>query len=385
MSEIDRLFFPFEKSDQKKYWAGYTSPRMHFYNNDSIVPDTPFGEEFLISTRPETMDIPHIHDGACNLFLFVPADLTRMFEDEFKVDICLGDTANAMEIYSIDTPSIAVAPPGVFHCPVYYKQVPMDSGVNTMLHYIGTTVGRVYPHIREDGSEEWVYMKPTGERPDCKRDPTKKCTICGKCYTRPEETEEDVKEYMRPFYERDPGTKKYKDCIVPLGKDYHSLGDSVMNPRCVFKGDADLRGTDYQLSFNIITAPCTLGDKKPFSNGYVGEFLWFSGADTMDPWASFDAEIEVEIGTSPSDMRVIKVTEPGVIAVPPGSWRGEVRVTRADRPVCFIPFYMSPKRRYKITQETVDGKEVLVYDDETTITEPTAGDELYLQMKRKPE
>jgi hypothetical protein len=140
--------------------------------------------------------------------------------------------------------------------------------------------------------------------------------------------------------------------------------------------------TDEQFSFNIITAPCVLGDDKPFTNGQVGEFLWFSGADSLDPWASFDAEIEVSIGDSPENMGIIKVTEPGVIAVPAGTWRGAITVKAANKPLCFIPFYPRDIARYKITQEVVNGKKVLVYNDEKTIENPTVGDELYLQIKR---
>ena len=379
MSDIQSLFHTFERSDQKKNWAGWTSPRMHFYNNDSILPDVPFGEEFLIALRPETMDIPHIHDGAINLFLFVPADLTRMFDDEFEVDICLGDTANHMEIYHITKPSVVAVPPGVFHCPIYYKKLP--SGVNTLLHYKGTTVGRVYPRTKPDGEEEWIYTKSL-VLPQCKRDPSKKCSICGLCYTRADETPEDVARYMQPFYDRASNEGKYKDCIYEIQPDYHKLGDAVMNPRLAFKGRANMPNTDEQLSFNIVTKPCVLGDEKPFTNGQIGEFLWFSGADAVDPWASFDAEIEVSIGDDPDNMQIITVTEPGVIAVPPGTWRGAINVKRADKPLCFIPFYPRDEARYKITQEVIDGKKRLVYSDEKTITDPTPGDELYLQIKR---
>ena len=74
--------------------------------------------------------------------------------------------------------------------------------------------------------------------------------------------------------------------------------------------------------------------------------------------------------------------EPGVIAVPPGTWRGAINVKRVDKPLCFIPFYPRDEARYKITQEVIDGKKRLVYSDDQSITDPTPGDELYLQIKR---
>ena len=378
MSSLDKLFHPFIKTHDKDDWAGYTSPRMAFFNNDDVIPDVQFGTGFLVATRAGTMDIPHIHDGAHNFFVFTGADLSNLFESEFEVGFCIGDTAQSMEIYHITKPSIAVAPAGVFHGPVYFKKV--VRGLNTMLQYVGTTIGRVYPRTDENGKEEWLYEKDTIRY--CMKDAAKPCTFCGLCFTNPDETEDDVRKYMEPFYKNASTVGKYKDCIVELRKDYHTLGDAVMNPRCVFKGKEDMPNTVQQFSINIITAPCKLGDDEPTSNGQIAEFLWFSGTDVVEPWESFDAEISILLGNDPNNMEVVTFNEPGVIAIPPGTWRGAIHVIRAGKPICFIPFYPSENPRYKLTQKVADGEKLLVYHDETTIKNPTAGDELYMQIKR---
>ena len=118
------------------------------------------------------------------------------------------------------------------------------------------------------------------------------------------------------------------------------------------------------------------------SNGQIAEFLWFSGTDVVEPWDSFDAEVEVMLGEDPDHMKAANFDKPGVIAVPPGMWRGAVTVKRLGKPVCFIPYYMQDKERYKITRKVVDGESLLVYNDESTIKNPSPGDELYLQIKR---
>ena len=81
-------------------------------------------------------------------------------------------------------------------------------------------------------------------------------------------------------------------------------------------------------------------------------------------------------------MKPVRFDKPGVIALPPGFWRGEVRVLRAGKPLCFIPWYQSTKPRYKVTQRTVGGEKLLVYGDKDTIVSPTESDELYLQLSR---
>jgi hypothetical protein len=63
-------------------------------------------------------------------------------------------------------------------------------------------------------------------------------------------------------------------------------------------------------------------------------------------------------------------------------WRGAITVKRLGKPVCLIPYYLQDKPRYKITRKTVGGENALVYDDESTIKNPTQGDELFLQIKR---
>jgi hypothetical protein len=353
---------------------------MGFFNSDDIVPDVNFGQGFLVANEVTTMDIPHIHDGACNFFVFTGAELDKLFEAEFEVTMLLGDSGVSMEAYKITTPSIVCIPPGVFHCPIYYKKV--VRGVNTMMMYTGYDSGRVYPRVDEEGKEEWVYEKDNWKKP-CIKDPEKDCTYCGLCFTDANSTPEKVAEYMAPFLKNAATTTKYKDCIKELRKDYHKISDAVISPRAVFKGKVDMEKTGLQYSFNIITKPCTLGDEEPFSNGQIAEFLWFSGADTVEPWSSFDAELEVLLGPDPEHLTAITVKEPGVVAVPPGTWRGPITVKKAGKPILFIPYYTQDSPRYKITQKIADdGKKVLVFDDETTIKEPTAGDELYLQIKR---
>ena len=378
MGKLEKQFNPFLQTHDKDNWYGYTHPRMTFFNSDDVVPDVPFGTGFLVADKIGMMDIPHIHDGAFNFFVFTGAELDRIFEAEFEVAICIGDSAQSMEIYEITKPSIVSAPPGVFHSPVYFKKV--VRGLNTMLSYVGTTKGRVYSRLDANGKEEWFYQKDHS-RP-CVKNPDKECTFCGLCFTNPKQTDEDVRRQMEPFYKNASVVGKYKYCIVELRKDYHKLGDAVMNPRCVFKGKEDMPDTGYQFSFNIITAPCRLGDNEPVSNGQIAEFLWFSGTDVVLPWDSFDAEIEVRLGEDPDHMETVIFDRPGVIAVPAGMWRGAVTIKRLRKPVCFIPYYLQDKPRYKITRKIVDGDSVLVYSDGSTIKNPTAGDELYLQIKR---
>ena len=88
------------------------------------------------------------------------------------------------------------------------------------------------------------------------------------------------------------------------------------------------------------------------------------------------------LGENPEQLEPVRFDKPGVIALPPGYWRGEVRVLRAGKPVCFIPWYQSTRPRYKVTSLAAHGKTLLIYNDRDTIQNPTESDELYLQIQR---
>lgn len=371
MAKLTVLFHPFIATDAKKDWEGYTSPRMDYFGGD--IPGEDFNAGFLVATKEGYMDIPHIHDGADNFFILTGPDLTDVFHSEFEVVMFLGDSPTAMEAYRITKPTLVRVPAGVWHCPLYYKTV--HRGINTIMWYAGQSTGRVYPDEKEPG--KITYEKDNWTR-QCVKDPAKQCTWCGACFT---QTEAHVREYVQPFFDNAARTAKYADCIHELLPRPHSLGAKVRSPRIACRGGEELPGLDRQFSINIIDGPCTLGDEA-VSNGRNSEYLWFSGADAVDPWNSFDAEVEVLLGDDPEHLEPVRFNRPGIFALPAGTWRGEIRVLRAGKPLCFIPWYPSKKPRYKVTRRTVGGEKLLTYADADTITAPTESDELYLQLPR---
>ena len=369
---MGNFFRPFEPNLIKLHWEGYTSPRMEYFSND--IPGVPFGSGFLVAIKHGFMDIPHIHDGADNFFIFCGTHLDNLWEDEFEVDMFMGDSAQSMEMYKITKPTLVRVPAGVWHCPVYYKEC--GRGINNFMWYKGISTGRVYPKIGEDGQPTVFYEKDNWVHP-CKLNPEKNCVYCGKCFG---QSEEYVQEYMKPFFENMADTKKYADCIIELTPENCSI-DGLGQFRITFD-QTRLPCIDRQFSFNTIVKPCVLGDEEPISNGHASEFLWFSGADSVDPWNSFDAELEIKIGDDPDNLETVVIDKPGVVVVPPGTWRSTITAKRIGKPVFFQPWYLDERDRYKITQKEIDGKKVRVFDDKTSITEPTAGDELYMFLKR---
>ena len=369
-------FHPFVPDMVKLYWEGFASPRMGYHSGYAPT-GTEFETGLLVAVRHGFMDTPHIHDGTDNFFLFCGTHLDRLWEDEFEVDLFMGDSAQHMEMYKITRPTLVRVPAGVWHTPIYYRNC--GRGVTNLMWYKGFSAGRVYPGVDENGEPTEMYEKDNWIHP-CKLDPERNCVYCGKCFN---QTEEYISEFMKPIFEGMSSEHKYTDCVIELKPDYHSLGDGVASPRAVIKL-TDMPGfLDREFSLNAIVKPCVLGENEaPVCNGHNAEYLWFSGADALDPWNSFDAELEILVGEDPDHMETVVIDRPGLVIIEPGKWRGALTAKRIGKPVFFEPWYLGENGRYKLTEKELDGKKVRVFDDSSTITEPNQSDELYMFLKK---
>ena len=90
----------------------------------------------------------------------------------------------------------------------------------------------------------------------------------------------------------------------------------------------------------------------------------------------------MQVGEDPEHMETVVIDKPGIVTIAPGQWRGAITAKRVGKPVFLQPWYMSGKDRYRLTQKEADGKKVCVFDDASTITEPTQSDELYMFLKK---
>jgi hypothetical protein len=377
MTDLEKCIHPFVPSYHK--WARFVNPRTGFFSND--IPGVNFGTGFLVANQQEIMEVPHVHEATNEYFIFTGADLDNVFDAEFEIDFFMGDESDAMELFTITKPTIVCVPPYVWHCPIFYKKV--VRGTNTMILYSGANWGKILRRVDEKGKEEFYYEG--GSLRHCVKDPSKKCTFCGQCFSEGSagRTEEGFMEVLAPLYKKaKPRSGKFDKYVYELRKDYHSLGDAVMNPRLYFGGVDEVENAEHQFSFNIVTKPVKLGDDEPVCNGQIAEFLWFSGCDVTREFECFDAEIEVWLGEDPDRMQKLVVDRPAVVSVAPGMWRGPINIKRVGKPLAFIPWYPH-KKRYKLSRRLVDGGPLLVYDDETTIRKPTPGDELFMNIKNR--
>lgn len=384
MGSLDKYIHPFVPSYHK--WARWANPRSSFSSRDEIH-GVSFGTGYGVAVKQEIMEVPHVHEATDEYFIFTGAELDNVFDSEFEIDFFMGDDANGMELFTITKPTVVRVPPFVWHCPIFYKKV--YNGANTMILYTGSTWGKVLSRFDENGKEELYYWRGISEgdvQQMCVKDASKVCTFCGQCFSENAQKRIDEgftleKSLEQHYKNAKPRSGKYDKYVYELPKIHHNLGDAVMNPRIFFGGDSMVDMAAHQFSFNIVTKPVKLGDDEPVSNGQVAEFLYFTGVDLSNEFGCFDAEIEVWLGEVPQNMQKLVIDKPSVVTVPPGIWRGAIDVKRVGKPLNFMPFYPYDKPRYRINQKTVNGETLLIYNDESTIKNPTKGDELFMNLK----
>ena len=83
--------------------------------------------------------------------------------------------------------------------------------------------------------------------------------------------------------------------------------------------------------------PCPMDDAH--IHHAIEEYLVFTGADLMDPFGSFDAEISIMMGEDPDEMQEYTINEPTVVRIPPNVWHCPIEFKRVGKPVNFMPIY----------------------------------------------
>ncbi len=68
--------------------------------------------------------------------------------------------------------------------------------------------------------------------------------------------------------------------------------------------------------------------EEPHMHDAKDEYLFFTGADLMDPFKSFDAEISIMLGEDPDHMEEYTITAPSVVRIPPNFWHCPVNFKR---------------------------------------------------------
>ena len=334
MGKYDRLIYtiPIEHHN----WDHYVSPRCG-YPGTSVDPEATLNYGFSVAYDENVMEEPHMHDAKEEYLFFTGADLENFFESfDAEVEVWLGDDPRHMEKITLTKPSIIRVPPKLWHCPINFKRV--GKPVCFVPLYLDGGWCKITRQETPDGRE--MYLVDGEGLRHCVYDMEKLCVYCGKCFSEAaKETEHPtVEQYLAPYREMEkaPRTGKYDKYVYTFEPEYHKW-DALVSPRAGYDGEAISPGAKLYFGYDIVKKPFVLDDAH-FHHA-VDEYLMFTGADLMNPFESFDAEITIMLGDDPDHMEEYTITEPTVIHIPPNFWHCPIDFKRVGKPVNFMPIY----------------------------------------------
>ena len=125
---------------------------------------------------------------------------------------------------------------------------------------------------------------------------------------------------------------KYDHLVHTFEKQYsHWAGDFMPEYQCYFRGQDCMADSSLYASYRCYMKEAFI-DKAPNFHSEE-EYLCFTGYDMLDPWGSFDAEIEFWIGKDPEHLEKHIITEPTMVYIPPNTWHCPLQYIRVGKPV----------------------------------------------------
>lgn len=124
---------------------------------------------------------------------------------------------------------------------------------------------------------------------------------------------------------------KYSNLVHTFQKQYNYWGDFMPPYQAYFRGHDCMKDSSFYSSYRCYMKDAFV-DKVPNFHSEE-EYLCFTGYDMMDPWGSFDAEIEFWIGKELNNLEKHVFSKPTIIRIPPFTWHCPLQYMNVKKPV----------------------------------------------------
>lgn len=358
MGKFDDLIYTLPA--EYHHWDGYASPRAG-YGGNQVRPNSHMYMGFSVATREGVMEVPHIHHAVDEYLVFTGADMTDFYGSfDAEVEVWLGDDPLKMEKIAITGPTIIRVPPNLWHCPISFKRV--GKPVCFIPLYLDGDWSKINRETDADGRDFFVYDGAGIRR--CVKDRSKLCTYCGACFSEngKKQKDEGGGDLLAPYREMEKNgrTGIFGKYVYRIKPENHPLGDAFVSPRACYPGIFADKNARVCFNYDTVKEPCVLLNQ-PHMHHCADEYLFFTGWNLVNPFDSFDAEIELLIGPDPDHMEKYVITEPAAVRIPPNVWHCPISFKRIGQPVNFMPFYLDGCWT-TITRETgPDGRYKYIY------------------------
>ena len=367
MGQFDEYVYTLPKTYHE--WGSYASPRAYFRGADSMW-GARLSMGFSAVLREHVAQFPHMHHAVEEYYWFLGTDLTRVFDFDAEIEIWFGEDPDALEKYTITSPTLVRIPPGFWHGPINYKRTTKPVTFSSM--YFDGDASKITRRIHPDGRVDYPYIYTNQKR--CMFDKTKACIYCGSCYEKTCGRTSDgettffkhpkisfTNEWIEKLLTTPPAPRsgKYDQYFFTFTPEYHQWGDMFANPRAKFRGVTQMPGAKFFGGFSVVLAPNVM--EVPHFHPANDEYLWFIGSNIENIF-DFDAEIEISLGLDADNMRTITITEPTVVRVPPNLWHCPINFKRITKPVAFLPVYPDGDWSKVVRQKDENGEYEYVFE-----------------------
>ena len=152
---------------------------------------------------------------------------------------------------------------------------------------------------------------------------------------------------------------KYDNLVHTFEKHINKWGDFMPPYQAYFRGHDCMPESNFYSSYRCYMKECFVDRTPNFHT--EEEYLCYTGYDMLDPWGSFDAEIEFWIGEDLRHLEKHIITEPTMIRIPAYTWHCPIQYLRVGKPVYFQVCHLRGKFGTFHLHFREDGQGILAY------------------------
>ena len=179
MGKYDHLVHFFDRN--KNNWGEFMPAYQAYFRGEDCMEDADFYSPYRCYMKEAFIDrVSNFHSEE-EYLSFVGYDMCDPWGSfDAEIHFSIGKDLDHMEEYVITEPTIVRIPAFWWHCPLEFRRVtkPVYFQVICMRGRFAT-----FDFKEKDGEKPLIYTAIGGPRP-CVEDPTKKCTLCGKCWSK---------------------------------------------------------------------------------------------------------------------------------------------------------------------------------------------------------
>jgi hypothetical protein len=175
--ELQPLVCELPKEETK--WGDWCPTPQAYFRGETYMPGANFHVGFQTFTGQLDMEDAHFHQGADEYIFFMGADPMNILDFDAEIDFYIGDSPDGMELYKITKPTVVMLPPTVWHSPILFRNV--KKPVLFQAAFLAGCWGTITRRKDENGVASYHYQGDNIRF--CVKDPSKRCTVCGECYS----------------------------------------------------------------------------------------------------------------------------------------------------------------------------------------------------------